>query len=383
MGILARIAGFGTAAALAVALALALPVDAKAQTQGPAQEPSQAPSQGPNAVEDLVSAVVRIKTFINPDGRSVSNLGREREGSGILIDENGLILTIGYLMVEAHAAEVLTNGGRTVPATVIGYDHDTGFGLLRTLEPLKIKPLAIGKAAGLKEGDPVLVASFGGIRMLAPVRVVSRRVFTGTWEYMIDEAIFTAPAHPAWSGAALINREAKLVGVGSLVVGDAAGNSANNPGNMFVPIDLLMPILGDLLANGRTSGPGKPWLGVNAAEIAGRLFVIRVTPGGPAEKAGIKRGDIVAGIGGEVTTTLPGFYKKLWSLGGAGVSVPLDVVQGSETRRIVVPSVHRMDHLKLKSTFEVRFLPANSFTKSAILGRFGLVLPHSNPILWP
>jgi S1-C subfamily serine protease len=345
VGVLARLTRLGAVAPLAAALAL------PANAQVSAQASTQAPTQVPSAVEDLVAAVVRIKTFINPDGRSVATLGREREGSGILIDENGLVLTIGYLMVEAHAAEVHTNSGRTVPATVVGYDHETGFGLLRTIEPLKIKPLAIGKAADLKEGDPVLVASFGGVRMMAPVRVVSRRVFAGSWEYMIGQAIFTAPPHPAWSGAALINREARLVGVGSLVVGDAAGSSDNNPGNMFVPIDLLMPILGDLLADGRASGPGKPWIGVNAAEIAGRLFVSRVTPGSPAEKAGIKRGDIVAGVGGEAVTALPDFYRKLWSLGGAGVNVPLDVVQGGETRRIEVPSVHRMDHLKLKSTF--------------------------------
>jgi S1-C subfamily serine protease len=303
------------------------------------------------SVEDLVSAVVRIKTFINPDGRSIANLGREREGSGILIDENGLVLTIGYLMVEAHAAEVVTNAGRTVPAAVVGYDHETGFGLLRTIEPLKIKAMPIGKAAGLNEGDPVLAASFGGLAMVAPVRVVSRRLFAGSWEYMIERAIFTSPPHPAWSGAALISRDARLVGVGSLIVGDSTGNKDSSPGNMFVPIDGLLPILGDLLANGRASGPGKPWLGVNADEVGGRLIVSRVTAASPAEKAGIKRGDVVVGIGGEVTTTLPAFYRKLWSLGAAGVSVPLDVIQGGDTRRLDIPSAHRLDHLKLKSTF--------------------------------
>jgi serine protease Do len=302
-------------------------------------------------MEDLVGAVVRIKAFINPDGRSVSNLGREREGSGILIDESGLVLTIGYLMVEAHAAEVTTGTGRTVPASVVGYDHDSGFGLLRTLEPLKIKSLPLGKAADLKEGDPVLVASFGGIGMVAPVRVASRRVFAGSWEYMIDGAIFTAPPHPAWSGAALINREGKLVGVGSLIVGDASGNKDNSPGNMFVPIDLLMPIFGDLLANGRASGPGKPWIGVSTEEMAGRLVVSRVTPESPAEKSGVRRGDTVSGIGGDTFATLPDFYRKLWSLGPAGVTVPLDVIQRGDTRRIDVPSAHRLDHLKLKSTF--------------------------------
>ena len=200
----------------------------------------------------------------------MSNLGREREGSGIVIDESGLVLTIGYLMVEAHAAEVVTNAGRTVPATVVGYDHETGFGLLRTLEPLKIKPLAFGKSADVKEQDPALVASFGGAAMVLPVHVASRREFTGSWEYLVEGAIFTTPPHPAWSGAALINREGKLVGVGSLIVGDASGGESNDtPGNMFVPIDLLLPILGDLLANGRVAGPGRPWLGVNAQELHG------------------------------------------------------------------------------------------------------------------
>jgi serine protease Do len=315
-----------------------------------AMPPAPAAAQSAT-MEDLVGAVVRIKAFINPDGRSVSNLGREREGSGILIDENGLVLTIGYLMVEAHAAEVTTGTGRTVPASVVGYDHDTGFGLLRTLEPLKIKSLPLGKAADLKEGDPVLVASFGGIGMVAPVRVASRRVFAGSWEYMIDGAIFTAPPHPAWSGAALINREGKLVGVGSLIVGDASGNKDNSPGNMFVPVDLLMPIFGDLLANGRVSGPGKPWIGVSAEEMAGRLIVSRVTPESPAQKAGVRRGDTVSGIGGDTLTSLPDFYRKLWSLGSAGVTVPLDVIQRGDSRRIDIPSAHRLDHLKLKSTF--------------------------------
>jgi S1-C subfamily serine protease len=303
-------------------------------------------------LDELVSAVVRIKAFIEPDGRSVANLGREREGSGIVIDENGLVLTIGYLMVEAHAAEVVTNAGRTVPATVVGYDHESGFGLLRALEPLRLKPLAFGKSADVKENDPHLVVSFGGAGMVLPVHVASRREFAGNWEYLLDSAIFTAPPHPAWSGAALINREAKLVGVGSLIVGDTAGDGSGNvPGNMFVPIDLLMPILGDLLANGRVSGPGKPWLGVNANEVGGRLLVGRVTPGSPAEKSGLKRGDIIVGVDGAVTSTLGDFYRKLWAFGTAGVTVPLDVLQSGDARRIDVPSANRLDHLKLKSTF--------------------------------
>ena len=335
--------------ALVVAACVLIAGVPAAQSQGQAQPQTQASS-----LDQLVSAVVRIKTFIDPDGRSVSNLGREREGSGIVIDESGLVLTIGYLMVEAHGAEVVTNAGRTVPATVVGYDHETGFGLLRATEPLRIKPLAIGRSADIKEKDPELVASYGGAAMVRPVHVASVREFTGSWEYLVSRAIFTTPPHPAWSGAALINREGKLVGVGSLIVGDALGGGGGGEGtagNMFVPIDLLMPILGDLLANGRVSGPGKPWLGVNASEVGGRVVVGRIMPGSPAEKSGLKRGDIIVGIDGAATKTLGEFYRKLWAVGAAGVTVPLDVLQSGDARRVDVLSANRLDHLKLKSTF--------------------------------
>ena len=311
---------------------------------------STAPAQNLR-VEDLVSAVVQIKTHINPEGRTVEGLGREREGSGIVIDSDGLVLTIGYLMVEAYAAEIVDNNGRTVPANVVGYDHESGFGLLRSIEPLKLQPMLLGRSADIKEHDPVLVASFGGTGMVAAAYVVAKREFAGSWEYLLDEALFTAPPHPAWSGAALISREGKLVGVGSLIVGDATGTGDKAPGNMFVPIDRLSPILGDLISAGRTAGPGRPWLGLNTDELRGRLFVSRVTPGGPAEKAGLRRGDVIVGVNGEPPKSLADFYRKVWAQGAAGINIPLDVLQDSQVRRVNVTSANRLDHLKLKSTF--------------------------------
>lgn len=302
-------------------------------------------------LNDLVSAVVGIKTFIDPEGRTVENLGRERQGSGIVIDENGLVLTIGYLMVEAHAAVIVTNTGRSVPADVVGYDHESGFGLLRAIEPLRLKPMPLGRSAPLRTGDPVLVVAAGGIDAAMPARIAAIREFAGSWEYLLDDAIFTTPPHPAWSGAALVNREGRLVGVGSLIVGNAAGEGDAVPGNMFVPIDRLTPILADLIAEGRVSAPARPWLGLNAEEISGRLFVSRVTPGGPAEKAGIGRGDIIVGVAGEPPKSLADFYRRVWALGSAGVKVPLDVLRGADRKRIEVTSMNRLDHLRLKSTF--------------------------------
>jgi S1-C subfamily serine protease len=332
--------------AVIVAMGLLASAVGSALAQGAAPPPAERAS-----LEDLLSSIVRIKTYINPDGRTVDNLGRQREGTGIIIDESGLILTIGYLMVEAHAAEATLGNGRTVAAVVVGYDHESGFGLLRTLEPVKVRPMQFGKSDSVKERDPVLVASHGGRSMVAPVRVVSKREFAGGWEYLLDEAIFTSPPHPEWSGAALINREGRLVGVGSLIVRDAAGGKEAVPGNMFVPIDRLVPVLPDLLTEGRPSSPPKPWLGMTTEEVSGKLLVSNVSVGGPAEKAGLQRGDVIAGVGGASAKSLPELYRQIWARGSAGAVVPLDVMQNDKVRRIDIPSMNRLDHLKLKSTF--------------------------------
>ncbi|MEX0753336.1 MAG: S1C family serine protease [Xanthobacteraceae bacterium] len=312
---------------------------------------SAAKAQAPS-LDGLVSAVVGIKTtLINPDARTAGNLGTERIGSGIVIDDKGLILTIGYLIVEADGAEVTMRDGRTVPASIVGYDHETGFGLLRTIVPITARPMPLGASAQLKKGDPLLVASTGGTAMILPVHVAAVREFAGSWEYLLDKAIFTQPPHPAWSGAALISRDGKLVGVGSLIIGDPAGEGADVTGNMFVPIDGLPPILGDLVAHGRVTKPARPWLGLGAQDSEAGLRVNRVTAGGPAEKAGVRKGDLIVGVAGVAPKNLADFYRKVWARGSAGATVPLDVLQDDRRRRIEVPSMNRLDHLRLKATY--------------------------------
>jgi serine protease Do len=305
------------------------------------------------SLDELLSGVVQIKTFINPDGYTRESLGREREGTGIVIDNAGLVLTIGYLMVEAHAAEITTNSGRTVPANVVAYDNESGFGLLQAITPLNVRPLQMGKSADVKEGDRMLVTGSGGQAGMIAAHVVAKREFAGNWEYLLDEAIFTAPPHPAWSGAGLISHDGKLVGIGSLIIGDTSGKGEGPRGNMFVPIDRLAPILADLISEGHSLQPAHPWLGLNTDEVDGRLVVSRVSPGAPAEKSGLRRGDVIVGVGAnsEKPKDLPDLYRKIWAQGAAGTSISLDVLQDHERRHFDVPSINRLDRLKLKSTF--------------------------------
>ena len=299
--------------------------------------------------EATLKAVVSVRAKILPNARSAITLGTQRRGSGALVRE-GYVLTIGYLVIEAEAIEVSDADGRTVPATLAGYDHSSGFGLLRLAAPLAGKPLRLGDSASLAERMPAMIATAAGREGVNVVYVVSRRPFSGSWEYLLDTAIFTYPPVMDWSGAALIGSGGELLGIGSLIVADAAGEGTQSPGNMFVPIDLLKPILEDLIARGRASAPTRPWLGINAEEVRGRLFVQRVSPEGPAARAGLQSGDIVLGVGGEGVSSLAEFYRKIWGRGAAGVEVPLNVLQGTRLRDISVRSIDRIEYFRSRPT---------------------------------
>ena len=285
-----------------------------------------------------LEAVVRVHAEIPTDARTAAYLGTERDGAGVVIDDAGLVVTIGYLITEAMGAEVTTGSGRVSRADVVGFDIASGLGLLRAAEPLAVKPIPIGTATALTEKTPVVVAASGGPEAVLPAVVVSRRDFVGYWEYLLDDAIFTAPPHPAWSGAALLGPDGKLAGIGSLVVSDA---KADLPGNMFVPIDRLQPVMGDLLALGRPSAPSRPWLGVNLRELDGKLVVGRVALDGPSDKAGVRHGDRVTAIDGAPVHELADFYRTLWRHGDAGVTVRLGVARQGEEREIEVNTIDR------------------------------------------
>ncbi|MBL8806293.1 MAG: serine protease [Rhodospirillales bacterium] len=310
-----------------------------------------AAAQQASQLTGTFDAIVRLRTFVPADARTAATLGREREGTAILIDGSGLLLTIGYLMVEASGGEVRFADGRTVPAQVVGYDHDTGFGLMRAVEiPKGLRPIALGKSSALRERDPVVVAAHGGPDAAAPAFVVSRRTFAGSWEYMLESAIWTSPPHPAWSGAALLDPSGRLVGVGSLIVASANGSGPAMPGNVFVPVDDLLPILADLIDQGRSMAPVHPWLGMAVEPLAGRLFVVRVTPDGPAARAGVQRGDVIASVKGRQPDALDDLFRALWAQGPAGTTIEFDVLREGQVRRMAVPSADRRRHLKLRSS---------------------------------
>jgi S1-C subfamily serine protease len=299
---------------------------------------------------DAANAAVAVKTTALANARSSRTLGQERAGSGVLIAPENLVLTIGYLILEADEVEVTSSKGRTVPATVVAYDHATGFGLLRPIGPLDVKPIKLGSSASVEALDRLMTVAGGGEDSVTVATVVSRRPFAGYWEYMLESAIFTSPPRADHSGAALINKDGELVGIGSLFVMDAMTPGERLPGNMFVPIDLLKPILKEMIATGRQKGGVRPWLGISSLEEDGRIKVLRVSDEGPADQAGITPGDILLSMDGQKVERLDDFYKRLWSSGAPGVEVNLKVLHGTEIREVKIRSIDRLEMIRKKPT---------------------------------
>jgi serine protease Do len=303
------------------------------------------PASDKFAADDLAGAIVKLGIRVPATARTADTLGTEREGTGALIDDCHIV-TIGYLLLEAQSILVVTADGRVLPATVAGFDHATGFGLVRAVQPLDHPPLELGDSGAVREMNTVTIAAHAGAGGWSNACVVGRRPFTGWWEYAIDDAIFTAPARDQHSGAALLDAEGRLVGVGSLWVGDANNSGAAFPGNMFVPTDLLRPIIADLKANGRRSGAARPWLGVYSEEVRQHVVVSQVLRDSPAERGGIKRGDVILAVGSEAIGSQAEFYHALWASGAAGSTVTLQVWRDKVVREVNVRSMDRMEYLR-------------------------------------
>ena len=317
-------------------------------TPAPAASATETEQRAAQTMMAALDNVVKLKITALQNARSGRTLGREREGSGVLLADSGLVLTIGYLILEADSIELTDHTGRIVSGSVAAYDHATGFGLIKPAVALGVKGIAIGSSGDINEYDKLIFATHGGKEGASVATVASKRRFAGYWEYLIDDAIFTVPPRGDHSGAALINRDGKLVGIGSLIVADAAVPNRRSPGNMFVPVDLLKPIMSELSRTGRSVESKRPWIGMSTQEVDGRLHVIRVQEETPAARAGIKPGDIVLSIKGEAVKTLEAFYNKLWSGGKAGDAIPLKVLQGTDVREIEVRSIDRMEFVRTK-----------------------------------
>ncbi len=314
--------------------------------------PQRAAAQAANTPAKLLDAVVGIDAQIPGNARTASTLGTHRQGSGAVISDDGLVLTIGYLVLEAVSIDLTTSDGRTVPAKFIGYDHGTGFGLVRALQPLAVAPLEFGASDNLAVRTQVLIANRLGERAAQGVFVVSRRPFVGSWEYLLEDAIFTSPPNANFSGASLLSNEGRLLGIGSLFVGDAANFQQPLAGNMFVPIDELKPILADLVATGRRAGDVRPWVGIFSSEFRGRVFVDRIAPDGPAEAAGIEPGDLIVKVRGTAVDDMASFLRAVWKNARAGDPIDVTVLdKRGELRRITVQSDDRNNWLRLDPSF--------------------------------
>jgi S1-C subfamily serine protease len=296
-------------------------------------------------LEHAFNAVVGLRAIIPSDAYTAETLGTERAGNGVFID-NGLVLTIGYLITEAETLWLNLADGRSVPGHVLGYDQETGFGLVQALAKLDMPKLDIGRSAASSIGERVVVAGAGGRQRSVAARIVAKQEFAGYWEYVLDEAIFTAPSHPNWGGTALIGPAGDLIGIGSLQLQHAVGKDEAQNINMIVPIDLLNPILDDLMKFGRRNAPPRPWLGLYATEVENRLVVVGLADRGPAKRADLRTGDIVLSVAGKEVRDLASFFRRVWAQGAAGVEVPVSVYRDGETLDVKVKSSERNRFLK-------------------------------------
>jgi S1-C subfamily serine protease len=295
-------------------------------------------------LDHTLSSVVGLHSIIPPDAFSAETLGTERAGNGVLIDD-GLVLTIGYLITEAESVWLHLGDGRVVEGHALGFDFVSGFGLVQALGHVDLDPLRLGSSAQAQIGDRAVVGGAGGRTRSVACHIAAKQEFAGHWEYLLDEAIFTHPAHPNWGGAGLISNRGELIGIGSLQLERERDGKAEHV-NMIVPIDLLMPVLDDLRKFGRVNKPPRPWLGMYTAEIDNKVVVIGIAGKGPAARAELKAGDIILAVNGEKISNHTAFYRKLWALGPAGVDVPVTVYHDGVTFDVVLSSIDRSKLLK-------------------------------------
>src|SRR5213082_2545508 len=295
-------------------------------------------------LDRALASVVGLHAIIPPDAFSAETLGTERAGNGVVIDD-GLVLTIGYLITEAETVWLHLGDGRVVEGHALGFDFESGFGLVQALGRLDVAPLPLGSSAATQIGDRVVIAGAGGRTRSVASQIAAKQEFAGYWEYLLDEAIFTYPAHPNWGGTGLISNRGELIGIGSLQLEREREGKAEHV-NMIVPIDLLKPVLDDLRKFGRVNRPARPWLGMYTTEIDNRIVVIGISAKGPAARAELKAGDVILAVKGEKISSQAAFYRKLWALGPAGVDVPLTVYHDGVTFEVVLTSTDRAKMLK-------------------------------------
>ena len=282
------------------------------------------------------ASLVFLRAEIPEDHPSAAVLGEERMGAGVAVSPDR-VLTAHYLVLGASRVEVTALDGRVNPTAGIAVDHESGLALL-TVERSDLEPAKISTAKA-QPGQPVFLLTCTGEqeRRGASGHVSSVEPFEAFWEYMLDEAIMTTAMNPGLAGGPLLDDRARVLGVVSLGLAAVGRYSLAIPAPLFARRRALLESPNPMPAAERHA-----WIGFYTQASDETVAVTGVVSGGPAEKAGLERGDVVLSVDGETVTNLRELYDALWRK-GPGEVVGMQILREESIQVIEVVAGDRYE----------------------------------------